>query len=96
MARAKRAHIWRVNGRRAVHVMSLLLPHMGKRRTRRIKQLMLRYERTKGHAHRPATNGVRYRISKEDHHAYRKNYMLLWKKRQKRKRKRKNAGDGKR
>jgi hypothetical protein len=45
--KAKRFHkvyIWRVNGQRAVHVMKLLLPHMGKRRSARITALVKQYE----------------------------------------------------
>ena len=37
-------YVWRVNGQRAVHVMRLLLPHMGKRRARRIAALIKGYE----------------------------------------------------
>lgn len=44
----KRQFNWRVNGKRAVHVMSLLLPLMGLRRTRRITQILTSYKRRRG------------------------------------------------
>lgn len=47
-AHYKRTFIWRVNGRRAVHVMELLLPYMGKRRSRCISQLLAAYKRRVG------------------------------------------------
>jgi hypothetical protein len=40
----KRKYVWRVNGQRAVHVMKLLLPYMGRRRSRRISSLVRKYE----------------------------------------------------
>lgn len=36
--------VWRVNGRRAAHLMRLLLPHMGKRRSLRICRILKCYE----------------------------------------------------
>ena len=44
----KPMHIWRVNGRRAVHVMKQLLPYMGKRRSKRMHDLIRDYERNPG------------------------------------------------
>ena len=40
----KDQYVWRVNGKRAVHVMRKLLPHMGKRRAKRISALIRSYE----------------------------------------------------
>jgi len=37
--------IWRVNGHRAVYLMSLLLPFMGKRRSSRIRELITLHKR---------------------------------------------------
>jgi hypothetical protein len=80
VATHKQKFIWRVNGRRAVYVMRLLLPHMGARRSRRIQQLVASYERTEnGHVRRPV-KGVRYRKSKEARRTHRER----WRKRQKR------------
>lgn len=41
----KRVFIWRVNGLRAVHLMQLLLSFMGKRRAKRIRELIELHEK---------------------------------------------------
>lgn len=91
-ASKKRSYTWRVNGQRAVYVMSLLLPNMGKRRARRIKQLVGRYEQTKGRTRRPAAT-VHYRVSKKAHREHRNRYMRRWR-RSKRKLKKLKASGG--
>ena len=44
----KRLFIWRVNGQRAVHVIKVLLPYMGRRRSKRILELVRNYEKSVG------------------------------------------------
>jgi hypothetical protein len=75
----KRVFIWRVNGRRAVHVMKQLLPHMGKRRSKRISQLVADYERD--HRASRVARGIRYRVSEARNRKYHRNYLRMWRKR---------------